>query len=244
MSAIKLYLIIGKNSQLEEIITFRDLDSLKQEWSDRSDTGKTAIIHCGFLRPRIDNRMELPENLSGKVLYSGAMKWALPETYNSSVDTVTYIEMDNMKTPCYLALNQWGYEVEEQEAVPVLIHNDSQAGMNADPIPPCPIDDLNLSLQAENSSEQARSKSTTNPERVMEKNFASALAAEKASKSTASPERVMEAQVLLRDLPANIKTMAARIRILARCGFNRVEIASATGASYGVVWNCLKKTMR
>ena len=90
MSALKLYLIIGKNSQVEEIITVRELDSLKQIWNERSDTDRTAIIHCGFTRPRIDRHIELPESTSGKVLYSGALKWALPKIYESSVNTVTH----------------------------------------------------------------------------------------------------------------------------------------------------------
>ena len=151
MSALKLYLIIGKNSQVEEIITFRELDSLKQIWRERSEMDKTAIIHCGFMRPRIDQHIELPGKTSGKVLYSGAMKWALPEIYKSSVDTVTHIKLDDTITPCYLALNQWGYEIEDQEAEPILLYQIEEPEQEVNSILLLPIDDLNLSERTANS---------------------------------------------------------------------------------------------
>lgn len=151
MSALKLYLIIGKNNQVEEIITIREFDRLRQVWSERSDMDKTAIIHCGFTRPRIDQDIELPGSTSGKVLYSGALKWALPEIYKSSVNTVTNLKLDDTITPCYLALNQWGYEIEEQPDDPILLHRVDEPEPKIDPILMSPIGDLNLSERAAKS---------------------------------------------------------------------------------------------
>ena len=112
---------------------------------------KTAIIHCGFTRPRIDQDIELPGSTSGKVLYSGALKWALPEIYKSSVNTVTHLKLDDTITPCYLALNQWGYEIEEQSDDPIVLHQVDEPEPTIDPILSRPIDNLNLSARAANS---------------------------------------------------------------------------------------------
>ena len=84
------------------------------------------------------------------MLYSGALKWALPEIYESSVNAVTHIKLDSTITPCYLALNQWGYEIEEQVADPILSHQIDKLEPEDEPILG-PIDDLNLSERAANS---------------------------------------------------------------------------------------------
>ena len=149
MSGLKLYLIAINNSQIKEIITFRELDSLKQAWSKQADMDDTAIIHCGFTRPQTDPYVELPEILSGKVLYSGALKWALPGLYKNSVNVISYIKLDEILTPCYLALNQWGYEIEDQEDL--LLHQVDEPEPEVDPILLRPIGDLNLSERAANS---------------------------------------------------------------------------------------------
>ena len=118
MSALKLYLIVVNNNQIKEIVTFRELGGLQQVWNKRSDMDDTAIIHCGFTRPQADKYVQLPKNTSGKVLYSIAMKWALPELYKNSVNAITHIKLNEELTPCYLALNQWGYEIDGQDVDP------------------------------------------------------------------------------------------------------------------------------
>ena len=148
MSALKLYLIVIKNSHIKEIVTFRELDSLKHAWSKQANMDDTAIIHCGFTRPQTDQYIELPEISSGKVLYSGALKWALPEFYKNSVNAITYIKLDEVLTPCYLALNQWGYEIEDQEDL--LLHQINESEPEVVPILLRPIDDLNLSERSAN----------------------------------------------------------------------------------------------
>ena len=148
MSALKLYLIVVKNNQVEEIVTVRELDSLQQVWSRRSDVDETAIIHCGFIRPQVNNHIELPENTSGKVLYSGAVKWALPEVYKNSVNVITHIKLNEAVTPCYLALNQWGYEIEEPEVDLAQLHPVDEPEPEVDPNLLRPIADLKLSVRS------------------------------------------------------------------------------------------------
>ncbi len=152
MSALKLYLIVVKSNQVEEIVTIRELDSCHQIWSAHSCIGKTAIIHCGFTRPQVNQCIELPENTQGKVLYSGAMKWALPEIYKSSVNAIAHIELDKAATPCYFALNQWGYEIDELEAEPKVEAESEVDDLEVDdPILQRPIDVLRLTVRATNS---------------------------------------------------------------------------------------------
>ncbi len=155
MSSLKLYLIIGKDCQVEDITTIRELDSVKQMWSERSELDKTAIIHCGFMRPRIAQHIELPENTSGKVLYSGAMKWALPAVYKSSTSAVTHINMDDVTTPCYLALNQWGYEIDEPEIDPDQFRDVDNPELEIS-ILLRPVDDLKLSVSSANALKAAQ----------------------------------------------------------------------------------------
>ncbi len=148
MSELKLYLIVVNNSQVEEIVTDRELDSLRQVWSSRSDVGNIAIIHCGFTRPHVEQLVELSGITSGNVLYSGAMKWALPEIYKNSVNAVTYIKLNETVTPCYLALNQWGYEIEEPEVDPILVNTVDEFEAEVGPILMRPIEDLKLTVRS------------------------------------------------------------------------------------------------
>ena len=148
MSTLKLYLIVVKNNQVEEIVTVRELDSLQQVWNRLSDAAKTAIIHCGFTRPQVNNHIELPEITSGRVLYSGAVKWALPEVYKTSVNVITHIKLNEAVTPCYLALNQWGCEIEEPEVDLAQLHPVNEPEPEIDPNLLRPIADLKLSVRS------------------------------------------------------------------------------------------------
>ena len=124
---------------------------MKQAWSERSDIDAAAIIHCGFIRPHTDKCIELPETSSGKMLYSGAMKWALPEEYKNSTNAVLHIKLNGVVTPCYLALNQWGYEVDDPEINLIKLNLDDEPEQEVNPILLRPIEDLNLSERAANS---------------------------------------------------------------------------------------------
>ena len=149
MSALKLYFIVVTNNQTEKIITVRELDSCYQLWDRQPNSNKTIIIHCAFTRPRVDLQIELPESTQGKVLYSGSMKWALPEKYKSSESAIAHIRLNETITPCYFALNQWGYDIDELEIAPEIeeVNADEQGN---DPILQCPLDSLKLSVRANN----------------------------------------------------------------------------------------------
>ena len=117
MSALKLYLILINKNKVENVTTYRELDSILQAWSALEVGDRVGIIHCGFVRPCITGNLELPEVTNGKMVYSGALKWALPDFYKSTHKSIACINFNDQLTPCYLALNQWGYEIEDDQDI-------------------------------------------------------------------------------------------------------------------------------
>ena len=116
MSSPKLYLVIVHNNIVGHITTFRELDVAQNEWSKIETVDKVGVLHCGFVRPRIQDKLNLPGFVSGKMIYSSALKWMLPEYFKSSKNPIVNIALNDQPTPCYLALNQWGYEeLDDQE---------------------------------------------------------------------------------------------------------------------------------
>ncbi len=114
MSFPKLYLILTKADVVEKISVHRELDSTQKEWDNLESDDKIGIIHCGFVRPRITGKLEFPNIANGKIVYSSSMKWALPHSFNRSHKSITDITINDELTPCYLALNQWGYQITDE----------------------------------------------------------------------------------------------------------------------------------
>ena len=109
MSAPKLYLIRILNDSIETIITYRELDRVKQDLIGKIDGDIIYLLHCGFLRPVFNEKAGLSEKFKGRILYSGTLKWALPEDYKSTDQPVVYITVNKSEVPFFLASNQWGY---------------------------------------------------------------------------------------------------------------------------------------
>ncbi len=109
MSAPKIYLVRVLSDYIETIVTYRELDRVKQDLVDKIDGEITYLLHCGFLRPVFCEKIELPRTFKGKIFYSGALKWALPEDYKSTDQPATYITVNKSEVPFFLASNQWGY---------------------------------------------------------------------------------------------------------------------------------------
>ena len=109
MSAPKLYLVWIQNNFVDTIITYRELECVKQDLVGKIEKETTYLLHCGFLRPVFCEKIELPETFKGKVFYSGALKWALPEDYKSMDQPTAFITVNKAEVPFFLASNQWGY---------------------------------------------------------------------------------------------------------------------------------------
>ena len=115
MSTPKLYLILINNNIVEDITTYRELDTILQAWNTLEISNYAGLIHCGFVRPKLSKSINLPKLTNGKVIYSSSLKWALPDFFKSSTNPVVCIEIDDQLTPCYLAFNQWDYEVSDED---------------------------------------------------------------------------------------------------------------------------------
>jgi len=110
MSAPKLYLISIQNKVVDKVTTYREIDVIQQAWNINDVGEKVGILHCGFSRPKLPVKIELPNFVKGKVIYTGSLKWGLPDFFKSTSQPIAHIELDARLTPCYLALDQWGYE--------------------------------------------------------------------------------------------------------------------------------------
>ncbi len=144
VSAPKLYLIVIKNNLVDCIHTLQELNGLHQLCIEKSETSNCILIHCGFTRPKVEHYINVPDSALGKVLYSGALKWILPNWYKSSRNAITKITLNEFEIPCYLALNRWGYEIED---------TDSAAITKEVELPPLliePIEFLKLSVRSKN----------------------------------------------------------------------------------------------
>lgn len=115
MSGIRLYIItIGQNGAVSAK-SFRDFEGVKNEILYTKGEGSLSILHSGFVRPKLPDNFPINEHFIGKVLYSASLKWALPETYQSTTIPVLKICRDLFELPCYLAINNWGYEITEDD---------------------------------------------------------------------------------------------------------------------------------
>jgi len=113
MSAPKLYAIVVKNTKVERVVMVRELDQLQTLWRERVGPKESIIIHCGFMRPRLVSEFEFSVEATGRVYYTAALKWALPKEFKSTAHAFIYVDLDDESVPCYLAMNQWGYESDD-----------------------------------------------------------------------------------------------------------------------------------
>lgn len=112
MSAPKLYLIRTTENVIDEVRTFRELDDVLASYSGQLDKDSIYILHCGFLRPNVRYPIGFPAELKGKMLYSPALKWALPQSFRHSTKPVATINAEDVIWHCFLAANEWGYEAD------------------------------------------------------------------------------------------------------------------------------------
>ena len=144
MSSPKFYLIIIKNNLVNSIHTLRELNDLHQLCIEKSQFENCILIHCGITRPKVEHYINFPDNVFGKVLYTEALKWILPKSYKSSRIAVAQITLNEDELPCYLALNQWGYEIDDFESSPKI------EKVEFPPLLKKPIEFLQLSRRSQN----------------------------------------------------------------------------------------------
>ncbi|PHS73529.1 MAG: hypothetical protein COB22_02215 [Cycloclasticus sp.] len=115
MTVPKLYLVTVRDNAVEKVQTYRELAFIQKDWLAKLNEESIYLLHCGFLRPEFSGNFKLSESFKGRMLYSASSKWSLPKTFNSSRETVASINVNAVEMPLYLALDQWGYEVKEND---------------------------------------------------------------------------------------------------------------------------------
>lgn len=100
------------------VTVHRELVPLLEAWTSRDDIAQAAgVLHVGFDRPPSRAFDDLVANRPGRVLITGAAKYALPSGLLSSDQPIGFVE----KMPVFLGTQGWGYvldDVEEQHPSP------------------------------------------------------------------------------------------------------------------------------
>jgi hypothetical protein len=115
MSALKLYVVHIRDNIVEDVGTYRELDSVQNDLVGHLCPDSVYVLHCGFFRPNIRYPISLPPILNGKVLYSAALKWALPSSFQYAKPSVASMLSTDQEIPCFLARDGWGYTLTCEE---------------------------------------------------------------------------------------------------------------------------------
>ena len=116
MATLKLYFVVLSEDQPIQITVHRDLLTLQEAWKQADKLTCVGLVHIGFLRPKIKNVQLLLEH-KGQVLVSVAVKWTLPEEYQSSIAVVSEMILPSQILPLYLLVKGLGYDQDEPSAV-------------------------------------------------------------------------------------------------------------------------------
>jgi RNA polymerase sigma factor (sigma-70 family) len=108
------YLLIRRDGGKWSVTSHRDLEGLKSDWKAILDTDAkaSAVVHVGFWRPDTSSFDQVCSDNEGRVLLTGAAKFALPQAFTSAERPCSVVE----NLPIYMALSGWGYEIEEPVA--------------------------------------------------------------------------------------------------------------------------------
>jgi len=101
-----MFFCIISETKTVEITVHRDLNSIYTLWDPERSANKIGIIHIGFIRPKVPSYDEI-QHFNGTVLVSASVKWALPESYQTSNKTVS--ESNNI--PLFQLITGFGYNI-------------------------------------------------------------------------------------------------------------------------------------
>lgn len=109
MRQLLAYLLVSKSDGTWDVGSHRNLETLLDSWKAVPDAGACAIVHIGFWRPDTSEFEAAVSGMRGKVLLTGAAKWALPQQFKSSLRP----RAEAGGLLLYEALSGWGYEKED-----------------------------------------------------------------------------------------------------------------------------------
>lgn len=115
-TVLRAFLLI-KTSDSWSVTVHRDLESVLSEWKSRiSPERSVGFLHVGFDRPPSKDFDDIASAYPGRLLVTGAAKFALPHGFGSSREKVGDVDV----VPVFLGTRGWGYEVDEETEVPTL----------------------------------------------------------------------------------------------------------------------------
>lgn len=126
MSALKMFFCMVNDNEPVDVTVHRELNSIYTLWSNEKTSNKVGIIHIGFIRPKVPSYDEV-EHFKENILVSSSVKWALPAEYRTSNKVV-----NKSKLPLYQLLSGFGYDIEVEDDLPVLVNTIQEKGNKAE----------------------------------------------------------------------------------------------------------------
>lgn len=112
-SPLRLFLITRRQGADWKIFVSQKLEDVHEEWTRRLDDGAIAgVIHVGFGRPPARAFNEVAGSNEGRLLVTQGARFVLPQSFRCSGAKVA--EVDGL--PIFLALEGWGYSIEDPTA--------------------------------------------------------------------------------------------------------------------------------
>ncbi len=135
-SPLRLFLMTQKRGSEWKIFVSQKLEEVHEEWTKLLADGALAgVIHVGFGRPPARVFNEVASNNEGRMLVTQGARFVLPQPFKCSVAKVA--EVDDL--PIFLALEGWGYSIEDP-TVPSISQTgfsgkgDTASGVNQVPV--------------------------------------------------------------------------------------------------------------
>ncbi|MFE0754298.1 sigma factor-like helix-turn-helix DNA-binding protein [Inquilinus sp. NPDC058860] len=115
MTTLRAFLMLRAPTGEWAVSVHRDLKTLLEAWASRDNAElATGVLHVGFDRPPSRAFDDLVCNRSGRLLLTGAAKYALPSGFLSTDLPIGFIE----GMPVYLGRQGWGYVLDDEEVQP------------------------------------------------------------------------------------------------------------------------------
>lgn len=130
MRPLRAYLLTKLSPSDWDVSTHRDLETIEAAWRACPIKEAAAAVHVGFWRPSTQAFSEILAAHPGRILLTGAARYALPISFRASSMPVGEVE----GLPLFLALCGWGYDADDPTAAATAIPTrERPAATYADP---------------------------------------------------------------------------------------------------------------
>ncbi len=110
MSALRAFLMLRAGTGEWSVSVHRDLEGVLDAWKRRPEPDcSVGVLHVGFDRPPSRSFDDTAASHAGRLLVTGAAKFALPDGFVSSSEPVGFVG----RIPLYLGIRGWGYLLDD-----------------------------------------------------------------------------------------------------------------------------------